>query len=67
MKKTPGGIIILHMYTKNDDHMMYSSWDSVLDAVFGLTIKFWGYRRVSHTPPTTQAWGGVQWSSFRTR
>ena len=68
MKKTPGGIITLHMCTKNDDHMMYSSWDLVLDAGFGLTMKFWGYRRVkSHTPPTSQACDGVQWSSFRTR
>ena len=28
-KKTPGDIIILHMYTKNYDHMMYSSSDMV--------------------------------------
>ena len=26
-KKTPGDIIILHMCTINDDHMMYGSWD----------------------------------------
>ena len=26
MKKTPGDIIILHMCTKNNDQMMYSSW-----------------------------------------
>ena len=26
-KKTPGYIIILHMCTANDDHMMYGSWD----------------------------------------
>ena len=25
-KKTPGYIIILHMCTTNDDHMMYGSW-----------------------------------------
>ena len=24
MKKTPGDIIVLHMCTKNNDHMMYS-------------------------------------------
>ena len=28
-KETPGDIIILHMYTKNYDHMMYSSSDMV--------------------------------------
>ena len=27
MRKTHGDIIILHMYTKNDNHMMYDSWD----------------------------------------
>ena len=27
MKKTPRDIIILHMFTINDNHVMYSSWD----------------------------------------
>ena len=27
MKKTPGGIIILHIHTINDNHMMYGSSD----------------------------------------
>ena len=27
MKQGPGDIIILHMYTINDNHMMYRSWD----------------------------------------
>ena len=27
LKKTPGDIIILHMCTTNDNHMMYGSWD----------------------------------------
>ena len=27
LKKTTGDIIILHMCTKNDNHMMYGSWD----------------------------------------
>ena len=27
MKKTLGDIIILHMFTINDSHMMYGSWD----------------------------------------
>ena len=26
-KKTPGNIILLHMCTENEDHMMYGSWD----------------------------------------
>ena len=31
MKKAPGDIIILQICTKNDDHMMYGSWDMVRD------------------------------------
>ena len=31
MKKTPGDIIILHMFTINDNHMMHGSWDMKLD------------------------------------
>ena len=31
MKKMPGDIIILHMYTINDNHMMYGSWDMERD------------------------------------
>ena len=27
LKKTPGDIIILHMWTINDNHMVYVSWD----------------------------------------
>ena len=27
LKKTPGDIIILHICTINDNHMMYGSWD----------------------------------------
>ena len=29
MKTTPGDIIILHIYTKNYDQMMFGSWDMV--------------------------------------
>ena len=28
MKKTPGDISILHIFTKNDNYMMYGSWDT---------------------------------------
>ena len=31
MKKNHENIIILHLYTTNDDHMMYSSWDMERD------------------------------------
>ena len=34
IKKTPGGIIILHMCTINDNHMMYGSWDIERDKQF---------------------------------
>ena len=30
-EKRPGDIIILYMYTKNYDKLMYSSWDTVCD------------------------------------
>ena len=30
-EKIPGDIIILHMFNKNDIHMMYGSWDMVHD------------------------------------
>ena len=34
IKKTPGGIIILHKCTKNYDHMLYCSWDmSMMDGI----------------------------------
>ena len=31
IKNTPGGIIILQMCTKNNDHIMYGSWNMVHD------------------------------------
>ena len=31
MKKIPGDIIILHKSIKNQDHMLYCSWDMALD------------------------------------
>ena len=31
VKKTPGDIIILHKCTKNQDHMLYCSWDMAHD------------------------------------
>ena len=31
MKKASGGVIILHMCTKNHDHMLHCSWDMVHD------------------------------------
>ena len=31
LKKIPGDIIILHMCTINDNHMMYGSWDMKRD------------------------------------
>ena len=34
MKKTPENIIILHLYTTNDDHMIHGSWDMVHQTEF---------------------------------
>ena len=38
MKKFAGGIIILHMCTKNHNHLMYESWDTEWDTIF---LPFW--------------------------
>ena len=35
MKKIAGDIIILHMCTKNHNHMRYSSWDTKWDRILG--------------------------------
>ena len=39
-KKTPEYIIILHMFTKNYDQMMYGFWDMVLDRC-NCYLSFW--------------------------
>ena len=40
-RKTPADIIILHMCTINDNHMMYSSWDKEYDvALLGHFLSF---------------------------
>ena len=31
MKKVPGDVIILHKCTKNHDHMLHCSWDTICD------------------------------------
>ena len=51
LKKTPGDIIILHMCTINDNHMMYGSWDMKRDGQNFLSFwtVFWPF-----TPLTTQ-------------
>ena len=40
MKKITGDIIILHMDTKNHDHMLYCSWDMAYDGC-NFYISFW--------------------------
>ena len=39
LKKTPGDIIILHIYIINDNHMMHGSWDMECDTLNFLS--FW--------------------------
>ena len=39
MKKTLGDIIILHMHSKNGNHMMYVSWD--IDCDGKNSLSFW--------------------------
>ena len=40
LKKTPGGIILLHKFTKNHDHMLYCSWDMARDTC-NCYFSFW--------------------------
>ena len=49
LKKTPGDIIILHICTINDNHVMYGSWDMERDGQNFLS--FWTVS-FSFTPPT---------------
>ena len=45
MKKAAGDIIILHMYTKNENHMRYGSWDTELhrQSFFVILDHFWPF------------------------
>ena len=47
-KKKPGDIIILHMCTINDSHMMYGSWDMVFDK---LNLMFLAHLLPFYSPP----------------
>ena len=40
MKKSPGGTIIFHKCTKNHDHMLHCSWDTMCD-VYNSYFLFW--------------------------
>ena len=40
MKKTPGDIIILHMCTINDNHIMYDSWDTERNKQFFVILDY---------------------------
>ena len=51
MEKTPGDIIILHMYTINENHMMYGCGDMECDGQNFLS--FWTIF-CPFTPPTTR-------------
>ena len=48
MKKTSEDVIILHMCTTNDNHMMYGSWDMKLDGQNFLS--FWTIFYLSFNP-----------------
>ena len=52
LKKTPGDIIILHICTINDNHMLYSSWDMEHDRHNFLS--FWTIFFCAFTPIWTQ-------------
>ena len=49
LKKTPGDITILHIFTTNDSHMIYGSWDMARDKCN--YFLFWAI--FCHFTPTT--------------
>ena len=51
MKKFVGDITILHMCTKNHNHMRYSSWDTKWDRIFCHFGPFFAF--LTPCPPTT--------------
>ena len=51
MKENPGDIIILHMYTKNYDQMMYGSRDMVHRQMDGWTDGGWKKRHIEVGAP----------------
>ena len=51
-KKIAGDIIILHMCTKNHNHMRYSSWDTKWDRIFCHFGSF--FALLTSSPLTTQ-------------
>ena len=54
-KKINGDINILHICTKNYNHMKYSSWDTELGRFFlSFLAIFWPFTPTSPTPLTTQ-------------
>ena len=52
MKKIAGDIIILHMCTKNHNHMRYSSWDTKWDRIFCHFGPFFAF--LPHPPDNTE-------------
>ena len=69
MKEAPGDIIILHMCTINDSHIVYGSWDMEHDRQN--VLSFWTVF-CTFTPLTTQKikilknWKKTEISSFYT-
>ena len=59
MKKTPGDIIILHMCTTDDNHMMNGSWDMERDGQN--VLSFWTIFAIYHPkkPKKNQAPGDI--------
>ena len=57
MKKVSGDVIILHMRTRNYNHMMYASWDMECNTFF-----FWSFLAIFCpftllTTPKIKIWG----------
>ena len=53
MKNPPGDIIILHKCTKNNDHILYCSWDMAVTDV--ICFSFWAILLPFYLPPPSHS------------
>ena len=63
MKKMPGDIILLHMCTINEDHMIYGSWNKVQQAEFFVTLGH--FLPVDHWLPQKSKFSKIEKQTWR--
>ena len=72
LKKAPGDIIILHICTINDSHMMYGSWDMernrqffvILDRLLPFYPSFYGPRKSKFWKSEKNTWKYYHFTSM---